>query len=297
MNELIQPLPAPPDADGSDEAFLRELGDRLRLIRAQRAMPRRVLAKRSGVSERYIAQFEAGAGNMSLLLLRRLAQALGVPTEELVAAGHPDAAVDLALLERFLGRLSGPELREARRMLVERFGGETGARRQRIALIGLRGAGKSSLGRLLAEARGVPFLELDREVERHSRMELRDIFEVHGQDGFRRREREALQHLVDAEPRVVIATGGGLVTDPATFELLLANCLTVWVRASPEEHMRRVVAQGDQRPMADDQRRAMDDLRAILASREPLYRQADLVLDSSGRTLEEGLAELMGMLG
>jgi XRE family aerobic/anaerobic benzoate catabolism transcriptional regulator len=291
----IAPLAAD---DADDESFLRGLGERLRLIRAQRAMPRRLLARQSGVSERYIAQFEAGAGNMSLLLLRRLARALGVPTQELLSLGQTEQPHDLVLLERFLARLSAAQIREARRLLVDRFsGGEAGARRQRIALVGLRGAGKSSLGRLLAERRGVPFVELDREVERLSRMELRDIFEVHGQDGFRRWEREALRHVIATEAQVVIATGGGLVADPTTFELLLANCLTIWIRAAPEEHMRRVVAQGDERPMADgDQRRAMDDLRAILASREPLYNQADLVLESTNRTIEECLDELTMVL-
>jgi XRE family aerobic/anaerobic benzoate catabolism transcriptional regulator len=293
MNDFSGEIAPPLSADdGDDESFLRGLGERLRLIRAQRAMPRRLLARQSGVSERYIAQFEAGAGNMSLLLLRRLARALGVPTQDLLSLGQADRPQDVVLLERFVARLSGPQIREARRVLLDRFGGGVGARRERIALVGLRGAGKSSLGRLLAERRGVPFVELDREVERLSRMELRDIFEVHGQDGFRRQEREALRHVVATEPRVVIATGGGLVADPTTFELLLANCLTVWIKASPEEHMRRVVAQGDQRPMAEDQRRAMDDLRAILASREKLYNQADLVLDSTGRTLRACLAEL-----
>jgi len=281
---------------GSDEAFLHALGERLRLIRAQRGMARRVLAKQSGVSERYIAQFEAGAGNMSLLLLRRLARALGVATEELVAE-RPDRSHDFALLERFLTRLSEAQLGEARCLLMDRFAaGEADAKRDRIALVGLRGAGKSSLGRRLAEARGVTFVELDREVERLGRMELRDIFEVHGQDGFRRLEREALQQVVAGERRAVIATGGGLVTEPGTFELLLANCVTVWLKASPEEHMGRVVAQGDQRPMAADNRRAMGDLRAILASREPLYAQADLVLDTSGRTLDETLAALTALL-
>jgi XRE family aerobic/anaerobic benzoate catabolism transcriptional regulator len=283
-------------AEGGDALFLRTLGDRLRLIRAQRGMSRRALAERSGVSERYIAQFEAGAGNMSLLLLRRLAHALGVPAEAL-AAERPDRALDLVLLEQFLARLDEAQLGEARRLLAERFAaGEVGARRERIALVGLRGAGKSTLGRLLADARGVPFVELDREVEQASRMELRDIFEVHGQDGFRRLEREALQRVVAGEARAVIATGGGLVADPATFELLLARCVVVWIRAAPEEHMRRVVAQGDQRPMAETGR-AMEDLRAILDSREPLYRRADLVLDTAGRTVAESFAALVARLG
>ncbi len=285
------------ERDGGAEAFLHGLGERLRLIRAQRGMSRRALARQSGVSERYIAQFEAGAGNMSLLLLRRLAGALGVPMEDLVAVDRPERKLDAILLELFLTRLTPAQLGEARRLLLDRFApGQASARRFRIALIGLRGAGKSSLGAMLAQGRGVPFVELDREVERLSRMELRDIFEVHGQDGFRRIERQALQAVVDAEAEIVIATGGGLVAEPATFELLLANCLTVWIKASPEEHMSRVVAQGDQRPMAEDRTHAMDDLRAILASRGPLYAKADLVLDTSGRTLDESLAQLVAML-
>ena len=279
-----------------DDAFLRELGERLRTIRAQRGMPRRLLAKQSGVSERYIAQFEAGAGNMSLLLLRRLAGALAVPTAELVCSGHLARPVDHMLLDHLLSRLDDRQLAEARRLLGQRFAEPGGANDERIALVGLRGAGKTSLGERLAERRGVPFVELDREVERLSRMELRDIFETHGQDWFRRLEREALQGLIAAEPRVVIATGGGLVSEPATFEYLLAHCRTVWVRASPEEHMDRVVAQGDRRPMAHDRRHAMDDLRAILASREKLYAQADLVLDTSGRSLDESLSDLVALL-
>ena len=285
------------NGESEADAYLRALGERLRLIRAQRGMSRRVLAKHSGVSERYIAQFEAGAGNMSLLLLRRLTGSLGVPIEDLVAADRLDRSPDAVLLDRLLSRLSPAQLGEARRLLTERFAPDvSGVRRNRIALIGLRGAGKSTLGRRVAEARGTTLVELDREVERISRMELRDIFEVHGPTGFRRLEREALEMVLAAEQPVVIATGGGLVSEPATFELLLASCLTVWIKASPEEHMSRVVAQGDERPMADDKTNAMDDLKAILSSRAPLYAKADLVLDTSDRTLEESLSDLSAML-
>lgn len=274
-------------------AFLRRVGERLRLIRSRRGMSRRVLAKRADVSERHIAQLEAGTGNISLLLLHRLAAALGETVAQLVAA---EQSQPHALLARLLDRLSPEQADAARRLLLDRFGDGPAAREQRIALIGLRGAGKSSLGAGLARLRGAPFLELDREVERLSRMELRDIFEVQGQEGFRKWERQALQHAIASGGPVVIATGGGLVAEPANFELLLANCLTVWVRASPDEHMARVMAQGDQRPMQDDRKRAMDDLRAILTSREPLYAQANLVLDTSGRTLEESLAALCALL-
>ncbi|MBX9700600.1 MAG: transcriptional regulator, partial [Acetobacteraceae bacterium] len=164
------------------------------------------------------------------------------------------------------------------------------------ALIGLRGAGKSSLGRALAARLGAGFVELDAEVEREGRMQLADIFALQGQEGYRRLERTALERLVRAEGRLVIATGGGIVTEPASFEFLLDTCVTAWLRASPEEHMRRVVAQGDTRPMREDAARAMDDLRAILASREALYAQADIRLDTDGRSVEACVEALLAAL-
>ena len=161
-------------------------------------------------------------------------------------------------------------------------------------MIGLRGAGKSTLGRLLAEQRGVPFYELDGEVEREAGMTLATLFEQHGQQGYRRLERSALHRLV-AQPEAVIATGGGIVAEPGTFDLLLSYCRTVWLVASPEEHMRRVIEQGDMRPMQDNVQ-AMQDLRAILASREPLYRRAELALDTSGKPVEESLRLLVQLV-
>ncbi len=281
----------------SGAAFLFRVGERLRLLRARRGMSRRALARQSSVSERHIAQLEAGAGNISLLLLHRLAVALGEPVWRLVAPERAAGGPGDGVLSRLIERLSEEQMEAARRLLLDHFSPPgSGVRRERVALIGLRGAGKSTLGAALAQARGVPFRELDREVERLSRMELRDIFEVQGQEGFRQWERQALQSVVEAEPRVVIAAGGGLVAEPATLDLLLTHCLTVWVKASPEEHMGRVVAQGDQRPMADDRARAMDDLRAILQSREKLYAQADLVLDTTGRTMEASLSDLVALL-
>ena len=161
-------------------------------------------------------------------------------------------------------------------------------RRDRIALIGLRGGGKSTLGRLLAEALEMPFIELDREVERRSGMALAELFEMFGQSTFRRQEGAALQAVLEQHPRFVLATGGGLVTEPATFELLLASCFTVWLRASPEEHMNRVIEQGDLRPMSDNSR-AMEDLVAILQSREALYAKADLAFDTKGCRPQQAL--------
>jgi XRE family aerobic/anaerobic benzoate catabolism transcriptional regulator len=277
-----------------EAALLQALGARIRTMRAQRGMTQRALSLRSGVSERYIAQFEAGGGNVSILVLQRIGGALGVPLAELVA--DRAASGERAALHRMLDRLDEDQLVAARQVLADWLGQPADPRRAlRVALIGLRGAGKSSLGRLLAAARGVPFIELDHEVERQTRMELRDIFEIHGQNGFRRLERQTLERLLAEGQPMVLATGGGIVAEAATFELLLSRCLTVWLRASPEEHMQRVVTQGDERPMRDNAQ-AMDDLRAILTSRESLYARADLTLDNQGRPLEASLAELVQKL-
>ncbi|MBV9749480.1 MAG: helix-turn-helix transcriptional regulator [Acetobacteraceae bacterium] len=280
----------------ADAGFLRAVGERVRVARTRRGMTRRSLAQQSGVSERYIAQLEGGAGNVSLLVLRTLAQALGMAEADLVA-DPPEQAQALAEAEQLLRRLAAPQLAEAAALLTERFGaGKRPPRQDHIALIGLRGAGKSTLGRMLAESRQLPFYELDREVERASGMALSEIFELHGQAGFRRLERAALERLVANPAGAVVATGGGIVADPATFRLLLDHCLTVWIRATPEEHMARVIAQGDLRPMQDN-RQSMADLRAILASREPLYTRADLVLDTSGRTPQESFKALIRLIG
>jgi XRE family transcriptional regulator, aerobic/anaerobic benzoate catabolism transcriptional regulator len=291
--------PTPPEraySEPGDEALLQAIGLRLRTARARRGVTRRDLSRQSAVSERYIAQLEAGSGNISVLLLRRIARALGIGAEELVAE-RPEGSVERRLLEQAVAQLPEPRLAEARALLQARFGRqEAPPRGRRIALIGLRGAGKSTLGRLLAAELGIAFVELDREVEREGRMELSDIFAVHGQEGFRRLERAALQRLVREGTPSVIAAGGGIVAEAETFGFLLDTCATIWLRASPEEHMRRVQEQGDLRPMRDN-RRAMDDLRAILASREALYAKADVTLDTSGRTPEESLRALLALPG
>jgi len=290
-------IPEPPrtaaperaNGDPDDDAFLQAMGERLLTLRARRGVTRRDLSRRSRVSERYIAQLEGGQGNVSILLLRRIARALGIGVEELVGL-RTDRTVERVLLDQVVSQLPEGRLAAARGLLLRELGRQEAAQRgRRIALIGLRGAGKSTLGRMLAARLGIAFVELDREVEREGRMELSDIFAVHAQEGFRRLERSALQRLVAAGEAAVIATGGGIVAEAATYEFLLDTCVTVWLRASPEEHMRRVIEQGDTRPMRDN-RRAMEDLRAILASREALYAKADVVVDTSGRTPEATLA-------
>jgi XRE family aerobic/anaerobic benzoate catabolism transcriptional regulator len=252
-----------------DLAFLQGLGQRVRLLRARRGMTRRILAKQSGVSERYLSAVEAGTGNGSILLLRALAQALNVDLR--------------ALLEDAVEPIAPPLVRAA-------------GHHDRIALIGLRGAGKSTIGPLLARRRSVPFLELDQEIEKEAGLGLGEIMELHGQPGFRHLERSVLDRLIASHPKAVIATGGGIVAEAATFVRLLEACLTVWVKAAPEEHMQRVIDQGDLRPMRDN-RRSMADLRAILASREALYAQADIQLETTGRDVNATLAALVSAIG
>src|SRR5262245_8917194 len=284
--------PQPNDLD----AYLKRLGERVRMIRSRRAMSRKVLAKHSAVSERYLAQLEGGTGNCSIVLLRRIAEALSVPVAELVD-DRPERSVENLLLMQLIDRLAPAEVAETRRVLLARFGGTSSeARRNRIALIGLRGGGKSTLGRLLAAALDTPFIELAREIGRQGGMALSELFDMFGQATFRRIERATLETILDSNPRVVLATGGGIVTEPSTFELLLASCFTVWMRAAPEEHMSRVMAQGDLRPMSGSTR-AMDDLVSILSSREPLYAKADVTLETSGETPAQSLRALLRLLG
>jgi XRE family aerobic/anaerobic benzoate catabolism transcriptional regulator len=280
----------------SDEEFLKRLGDRVREARAKRGMTRKILSRDSGVSERYLAQLETGQGNISILLLRQLAAALDMPIETLVRE-HQDPSVELAHAQELLRRLGPEDLIEARQMLLQRFDAAADkARRSHVALIGLRGAGKSTLGARLADHLEVPFVELDKEIERASGLSLGAIFDLYGQAGFRRLERQCLQDLIARHPSFVLATGGSLVSEPATFELLLSHCFTVWLTASPAEHMERVVAQGDMRPMASN-REAMSDLQRILKVRNPLYSKADARVDTAGRSIEDSLALLIEAVG
>ena len=278
-----------PEASGGRD-YLAALGDRVREARARRGMSRKLLAGDSGVSERYLAQLEAGQGNISILLLRQIATALDVPLTELLAEESGEA-VELTLTTQFLKRLPPQKLAAVRSQLVRDYGSARDERMKRIALIGLRGAGKSTLGAKLSKALGAPFVELDRAIEREAGTGLSEIFLLYGQAGYRRYERRCLERVLERSDRAVIATGGSIVSEPGTYELLLSACFTVWLKAEPEEHMARVIAQGDTRPMAGNAQ-AMEDLRRILDGRAALYGQADVTVDTAGKTPEQSLSAL-----
>ena len=283
------------DGDGGLDAYLAGLGERVRAARARRGMSRRILSRASGVSERYLAQLETGKGNISIALLRKVAEAMSVPLADLVREGS-ERLVDLTLLIRKLERLQPDELAEANRLLTETLGlGETVHRMDRIALTGLRGAGKTTLGAALAQRLDVPFIEMAREIERTAGMSVDQIFDLSGQAAYRRYERRALEDVLAAHPECVIATGGSIVSEPETYELLLRECFTVWLRAAPEDHMRRVREQGDTRPM-ENSSEAMADLKRILETRHSLYAGADVAVDTSNRSAEAALNALVSAL-
>ena len=287
---------APADDDLKDP-FLAALGERTRALRARRGLTRKGLAQAAGVSERHLANVEMGVGNASVQFLRQLAQALNCSLAELVGDETASSPEWLMIRELLRGR-NDSELAQARGALTGLFGtsDSRAARRQRIALIGLRGAGKSTLGRALAESEGLPFVELNRSVEALAGCTLSEIHSLYGPAAYRRYERQALQDTIARHERAVIATPGGIVSDPASFNLLLAHCHTVWLRATPEEHMSRVLAQGDMRPMAGSNAQAMDDLRRILDSRAAFYSKADAMFDTSALSPEQALSGLRELL-
>jgi XRE family aerobic/anaerobic benzoate catabolism transcriptional regulator len=274
--------------------YLRMLGQKVRDARARHGMTRRMLAHDSGISERYLAQLESGLGNFSIVLLRRLAAAIDVPIEELVS-DEPPRPVEYTLTVERLRRLKPSELSQAAAILRERFGDRSG-REQRIALIGLRGAGKTTLGTALAKHLGWRFVEMSRVIESEAGVSVNEIFDLWGQAAYRRYERRALERILRMPPGIVVATGGGLVSEPATFERLLDAFFTVWIRTSPEEHWDRVIRQGDLRVQGSGDSEALIDMRRILAQREPLYGKADARLETSGKTARQSLRELLRLV-
>ena len=276
------------DVGQDKNPFLVALGERVRALRSRRGMTRKAVSIAADVSERHLANLEYGVGNASILVLLQVAQALQCSLAELlgdVTTGSPE----WLLLRELLERRDEATLRRVRVAVGELLGtgGAAGraTRSPRVALIGLRGAGKSTLGRRLAEDLGFSFIELSGEIEKFAGCTVAEIQALYGQNAYRRYERRALEETIQIYGECVIATPGGLVSDPATFNQLLSHCTTVWLQATPEDHMKRVVAQGDLRPMAQS-KEAMEDLKGILAGRAAFYSKADFSLDTSAQPLD-----------
>jgi XRE family transcriptional regulator, aerobic/anaerobic benzoate catabolism transcriptional regulator len=281
-------------SSNSEGEILQFLAKRVRELRSRRGMTRKMAARDAHVSERHWAQLEAGDGNVSIVLLRRIAAALGVSLLELFSSDLEEPA-EKQLIRRFLKRLPAHRLEEVMARLMREFGQEENVRRRRIAMIGLRGAGKSTLGSTWSQEANLPFVELDREIEKDTGMPLSEIFSLYGQSGYRAIEKRTLERVLCENDRLVVSVGGGVVSEKETFDYLLSHCYTVWIKAHPEEHMSRVMAQGDFRAIKGNNQ-AMDDLRRILEAREPLYRKADMCLDTSGLSIAESFARLKAAL-
>lgn len=282
----------PPENQESE--FLIFVGRRVREIRARRGMTRKQLAHESGVSERHLAQVELGEGNVSITFLCKITKTLSVSLAELFSPLADEPAQKL-LIQNLLAQIPADRLTDLVQRLEQEFGAGESARRTRIALIGLRGAGKSTLGMKLAGEMKIPFIELDREIERDAGIPLAEILSLYGQSGYRRIERTALEQVVRERDVAIISVSGGIVSEKESYEYLLTHYFTVWIKARPEEHMARVIAQSDFRPMAENDE-AMEDLRRILAARQPLYRRADICLDTSNKSVEESFATLKSAL-
>jgi XRE family transcriptional regulator, aerobic/anaerobic benzoate catabolism transcriptional regulator len=278
------------DTSDPEISFLEQLGQRVRTMRALRGMSRKVLAKVSGISERYIAQLESGKGNVSIVLLRRVSHAMGAHLEDLIP--HQEPSPDWAVIRDLLRKATPAQVAQAKDVLAGQSASQHRTSFAGIALIGLRGAGKSTLGKLLAKKIGWNFVELNKEIEAQNGLSVAEIIALYGQEGFRRLEQSALTQLLARNELTVLATGGGIVSEPVTFDLILSLFYTIWLKAEPEEHMARVRKQGDLRPMADD-RSAMAELRNILTSREPLYARASAVVDTAGLSVDAAAARLI----
>lgn len=294
----VQPRPpqresAQPESARGAGGFAADVGRMVRLGRAKRGISRRKLAADSGISERYLAQIEGGQGNPSVNVLKSIADAISVPVFELLPrAGLANSALEHVI--DILTRLPSAELPAIAAAIQERCGAAAD-RGRRIALVGLRGAGKSSLGRKLAEQLGVPFLELNQVIEQNYGASVAMLIELSGLATFRKYEHECLQRVIAEHDAAVIATAGGIVSNPQTYELLLRRTHAIWIKARPEEHMARVIAQGDFRPMAHN-REAMGDLVAILDARSADYARAESELDTSGSSVEQSLTDLIRLV-
>ena len=285
-------MPEKTDNNGKNP-FLVALGERVRGIRARRGMTRKAVSIAADVSERHLANLEYGEGNASILVLLQVSGALQCTLAELIG-DVTTLSPEWLLIRELLERRGEADLRRARIALGELLGtggGASGVASTRVALIGLRGAGKSALGQMLAEDLGFPFVELSREIEKFAGCSVAEIQALYGQNAYRRYERRAMEETIQIYPEAVSATPGGLVSDPATFNQLLSHCTTGWLQADPEDHMNRVLAQGDTRPMAAS-KEAMEDLKVILEGRAAFYSKAQLTLNTSAQGLEPSFALL-----
>ncbi len=285
-----------PSDDAAKNPFLASLGERVRSLRSRRGMTRKALALAADVSERHLANLEYGMGNASILVLLQVAHALQCSLAEMLG-DVTTSSPEWLMLRELLERSDETTLRRVRVAVGELLGmgganhSGKAQRSSRIGLIGLRGAGKSTLGQMLADDLGFPFVELSREIEKFAGCGIAEIQALYGQNAYRRYERRALEEAIQIYPEAVIATPGGLVSDPATFNQLLAHCTTVWLHADPEDHMKRVTAQGDMRPMAAS-REAMQDLKGILAGRAAFYSKAEFKIDTSAQPLAQTFVAL-----
>jgi XRE family aerobic/anaerobic benzoate catabolism transcriptional regulator len=280
------------DADDEVARVMARVGERVRHARDRKGIPRRVLSEKSGVSPRYLAQLEAGEGNISIGLLTRVAHALDHRLEWLVGEDDPWSSDVHHFAELFRSANGSTQARV--RAVLSPDAAET-SRAQRICLVGLRGAGKSTLGRRAGEALGLPFVELNREIEEQSGMPVDELMALYGQEGYRRLEAQAISRVIATHETMILAVAGGIVAEPETYATLLDHFHTIWVKASPAEHMARVREQGDTRPMAGNPE-AMDQLKSILTAREALYERALARLDTAGRTEDESLADLLALI-
>ena len=280
----------------SRHPFLASLGERVRMLRARRGMTRRAVAQAAQVSERHLANLEAGSGNASILILLQVAQALNCSVVELLGDVTTSSPEWLLIRELLVG-LSEAQLKRVHGQITQMFAekGDEAARFRRIALIGLRGAGKSTLGKRLAEDLGWPFVELSREIEKYAGCNITEIHSLYGANAYRRYEKKAIEEAIHSYKEVVIATPGGLVSEPSTFNETLNHCFTVWLKALPEDHLSRVAAQGDMRPMAGSEE-AIEDLKRILEGRAAFYAKADMVFDTSVHVLEKSFVELRAQI-
>ncbi len=280
-------------ADSPSADFLLKVGSRVRGLRARRGMTRKMLARDSAISERYLANLEQGKGNISIILLRQVARALRSNLNELLPTDH-EQTPELSLITDFICHLSRPEQQTAMQLLYSEFASLNNMP-TRIAFIGLRGAGKTTLGRLLQQRQNLPLIKLATKIETIGGMTISEIFELSGQSGYRRLEEKALVATLKDHQSCCIETGGSIVAELRNLNILLSTCLVIWVRTTPQHHMARVINQGDLRPMANNGD-AMADLERILAERTPYYEKAHAILDTSDKMIEQSYRELITII-